>query len=255
MKILILGAGQVGSSAAYHLSREEANEVTVVDMRPEVLRELQDRLDIRTVVGHAAYPEVLERAGVRARFAQAVGHAVAAGRREGHADLVGRVGHVLVRIEHPHVDGIAGFDLIVGPEFAQRDIPAFPLLKFQPGADRPPLALIEGPVAAGGRAAGQDVVLYAIGKKGADYFRKRDYTVFASHVDFGGEANSERGNTVGNNAVDCQVAGEDLPEGGCAPVQSSAASLELGASGTRYIQVHLGPDRDQALPRLTIRRW
>ena len=46
MKILILGAGQVGSSAAYHLSREEANEVTVVDMRPEVLRELQDRLDI-----------------------------------------------------------------------------------------------------------------------------------------------------------------------------------------------------------------
>ena len=63
MKILILGAGQVGSSAAYHLSREEANEVTVVDMSPDVLRELQDRLDIRTVVGHAAYPDVLERAG------------------------------------------------------------------------------------------------------------------------------------------------------------------------------------------------
>ncbi len=63
MKILILGAGQVGSSAAYHLSREEANEVTVVDMRADVLRELQDRLDIRTVVGHAAFPEVLDRAG------------------------------------------------------------------------------------------------------------------------------------------------------------------------------------------------
>jgi trk system potassium uptake protein TrkA len=63
MKILILGAGQVGSSAAYHLSREEANEVTVVDVRADVLRDLQDRLDIRTVVGHAAYPEVLDRAG------------------------------------------------------------------------------------------------------------------------------------------------------------------------------------------------
>jgi trk system potassium uptake protein TrkA len=63
MKILILGAGQVGSSAAYHLSREEANEVTVVDIRPDVLRDLQDRLDIRTVVGHAAYPDVLRRAG------------------------------------------------------------------------------------------------------------------------------------------------------------------------------------------------
>ena len=63
MKILILGAGQVGSSAAYHLSREEANEVTIVDRRADVLRDLQDRLDIRTVVGHAAYPEVLDRAG------------------------------------------------------------------------------------------------------------------------------------------------------------------------------------------------
>jgi len=63
MKILILGAGQVGSSAAYHLSREEANEVTVVDSSPDVLRELQDRLDIRTVVGHAAYPDVQKRAG------------------------------------------------------------------------------------------------------------------------------------------------------------------------------------------------
>jgi len=63
MKILILGAGQVGSSAADHLSREEANEVTVVDTRPDILRELQDRLDIRTVVGHAAHPEVLDRAG------------------------------------------------------------------------------------------------------------------------------------------------------------------------------------------------
>jgi trk system potassium uptake protein len=65
MKILILGAGQVGSSAAYHLSREEANAVTVVDVRADILRELQDRLDIRTVVGHAAYPEVLERAGAK----------------------------------------------------------------------------------------------------------------------------------------------------------------------------------------------
>ena len=63
MKILILGAGQVGSSAAYHLSREESNEVTVVDKSPDILRELQDRLDIRTVVGHAAHPDVLNRAG------------------------------------------------------------------------------------------------------------------------------------------------------------------------------------------------
>ncbi len=63
MKILILGAGQVGTSAAYSLAREEANEVTIVDLDSEVLRDLQARLDVRTVVGHAAHPDVLERAG------------------------------------------------------------------------------------------------------------------------------------------------------------------------------------------------
>jgi trk system potassium uptake protein TrkA len=63
MKIIILGAGQVGSTAAYQLARQEANEVTIVDHNGAVLRELQDRLDVRTVVGHAAYPETLERAG------------------------------------------------------------------------------------------------------------------------------------------------------------------------------------------------
>jgi trk system potassium uptake protein TrkA len=63
MNILILGAGQVGSTAAFSLAREEANEVTIVDRNPEVLRELQDRLDVRTVVGNAAHPDVLERAG------------------------------------------------------------------------------------------------------------------------------------------------------------------------------------------------
>lgn len=63
MKILILGGGQVGSTAAYQLAREESNEVTIIDSNPVVLRELQDRLDVRTVLGHAASPEALERAG------------------------------------------------------------------------------------------------------------------------------------------------------------------------------------------------
>jgi len=63
MKILILGAGQVGRTAAQALSREEANEVTVVDLNEESLRDLQDRLDVRTVAGNAAHPTVLEAAG------------------------------------------------------------------------------------------------------------------------------------------------------------------------------------------------
>src|SRR5690606_22638226 len=63
MKILILGAGQVGSTVAQSLAREPANDITVVDLNAELLRELQDRLDIRTVQGFAAHPSVLRQAG------------------------------------------------------------------------------------------------------------------------------------------------------------------------------------------------
>ena len=63
MKILILGAGQVGRTVARHFSREEANDVTVVDNDEDVRRDLQDRLDVHTVAGNAAYPSVLQAAG------------------------------------------------------------------------------------------------------------------------------------------------------------------------------------------------
>ena len=62
MKILILGAGQVGASVAANLA-SEANDITVVDEDAATLQDLQDRLDIRTVQGHASYPEVLAQAG------------------------------------------------------------------------------------------------------------------------------------------------------------------------------------------------
>jgi trk system potassium uptake protein len=64
MKVLILGAGQVGRTAAYHLAREPDNEVTVVDSNEAVLRDLQSRLDVRTVSGNASFPAVLEAAGI-----------------------------------------------------------------------------------------------------------------------------------------------------------------------------------------------
>ena len=64
MKVLILGAGQVGRTAAYHLAREPDNEVTVIDSNESVLRDLQSRIDVRTVAGNASYPAVLEAAGI-----------------------------------------------------------------------------------------------------------------------------------------------------------------------------------------------
>lgn len=61
MKILILGAGQVGSTLAETLSHEKM-DITVVDSNAERLRQVQDRIDVRTIVGHAAYPHILRKA-------------------------------------------------------------------------------------------------------------------------------------------------------------------------------------------------
>jgi trk system potassium uptake protein len=62
MKIIILGAGQVGASMADILASED-NDVTLVDIDATHLRTLQDRLDIRTVVGNASFPTILAQAG------------------------------------------------------------------------------------------------------------------------------------------------------------------------------------------------
>ncbi|WP_028695850.1 Trk system potassium transporter TrkA [Pseudomonas cremoricolorata] len=62
MKIIILGAGQVGGTLAENLA-SEANDITVVDTDGERLRDLGDRLDIRTVQGRGSLPTVLRQAG------------------------------------------------------------------------------------------------------------------------------------------------------------------------------------------------
>ncbi len=62
--IIILGAGQVGQSLAEALSADGI-DITVVDYRAEMLAELEDRFDIKTVHGFAAHPSVLEAAGAQ----------------------------------------------------------------------------------------------------------------------------------------------------------------------------------------------
>lgn len=64
MKIIILGAGQVGGTLTEHLA-DEQNDVTVVDSSDSALRQLQERLDIRTVKGDASKPTTLADAGAQ----------------------------------------------------------------------------------------------------------------------------------------------------------------------------------------------
>ncbi|MCP4076244.1 MAG: Trk system potassium transporter TrkA [Gammaproteobacteria bacterium] len=63
MNIIILGAGQVGSSVATELAKEDSNEITVIDVDQTILSDLQDHLDLRTINGNGSYPSVLEQAG------------------------------------------------------------------------------------------------------------------------------------------------------------------------------------------------
>jgi len=62
MKIIILGAGQVGGTLAENLVGEN-NEITVIDTNAETLRQLQDRLDLQVIIGMGSHPGVLEQAG------------------------------------------------------------------------------------------------------------------------------------------------------------------------------------------------
>ncbi len=63
MKIIILGAGRVGGTLAANLSNEDI-DITVVDSDLHNLRELQDRMDIGVVAGHASHPDILLQAGI-----------------------------------------------------------------------------------------------------------------------------------------------------------------------------------------------
>jgi trk system potassium uptake protein len=64
MNIIILGAGRVGESVAESLVSEK-NDITVIDTSPQRLRELQDRFDLRGVVGNGIQPSVLQEAGAQ----------------------------------------------------------------------------------------------------------------------------------------------------------------------------------------------
>jgi len=64
MKIIILGAGEVGSTLAQHLVNEN-NDITIIDKDINRLRELQDKFDLRVIQGQASHPSALKDAGAQ----------------------------------------------------------------------------------------------------------------------------------------------------------------------------------------------
>lgn len=64
MKVVICGAGQVGTTIAKHLASEGMN-VTVIDTDPDLIRRVDESYDVRGVVGHASHPRTLRKAGTQ----------------------------------------------------------------------------------------------------------------------------------------------------------------------------------------------
>ncbi len=125
MKILILGAGRVGSSVAASLVSER-NDITVIDTDPAQLRQLQDKLDLRTVAGNGTHLPVLKQAG-----AEDADLLIAAAARDETnlvaCQIAARLFNVPTRIarirapefqNHPDITGEGGFyvDYLICPE-------------------------------------------------------------------------------------------------------------------------------------------
>jgi len=65
MKIIIVGAGEVGFHIASRLSIEN-KDVVVIDQNPQALRRISDSLDVQTILGSGSSPIILEEAGLKA---------------------------------------------------------------------------------------------------------------------------------------------------------------------------------------------
>lgn len=64
MRVIICGAGQVGYGIAERLAAER-NDVSIIDISPDLIRAVRDTLDVRGFVGHGAHPDVLAAAGAQ----------------------------------------------------------------------------------------------------------------------------------------------------------------------------------------------
>ncbi len=96
MKIIILGAGQVGGTLAENLVGEN-NDITLVDTNGDRLRSLQDKFDLRVVQGHGSHPRVLREAGADDADMLV---AVTSSDRNQHGGLPGRL--LIVQYAKPH---------------------------------------------------------------------------------------------------------------------------------------------------------
>jgi trk system potassium uptake protein TrkA len=118
MRIVIVGAGAVGSYLA-HLLSSEGQDVLVIEADEDKAADLQNRIDALVEVGNGASPTLLEEAGVgRADLLIAVSNSDGANVLACHTARQLGTGRTIARIEDPDLrDGLNrfGVDVVIDP--------------------------------------------------------------------------------------------------------------------------------------------
>ncbi len=125
MKIIVIGAGDVGFEIAWRLSREK-HDIVVIDSDAEALREVGERLDVMTLCGNGASTAILEEAGAdQAGMLIAVTDidevnmiACMTGKQYGVPFCVARIRNPEYTANTPHSLSLQrlGIDLVINPE-------------------------------------------------------------------------------------------------------------------------------------------
>ncbi|MBR2500790.1 MAG: NAD-binding protein, partial [Clostridia bacterium] len=125
MEIIIVGCGKVGSSLAEQLAAEN-HDLTLIDTNPDVLNEISNTLDVRTVLGHGASHSVLIEAGIETAdllIAMTASDELnllccLVGRKAGRCKTIARVRNPIYGRELEVFKEELGLALIVNPELA-----------------------------------------------------------------------------------------------------------------------------------------
>jgi trk system potassium uptake protein len=123
MRIIVIGAGEVGYHIAERLSHE-AHEIVLIERSPEVMRRVRQTLRVRAIEADGSSPRALEAAGVQnAAMVIAVADvdevnivACAIAHQYGVATKIARVRDIELG-EHPILAGgkVLGIDLLINP--------------------------------------------------------------------------------------------------------------------------------------------